>query len=448
MKTTLRSIALSTAFLLTTTLALQAGPALVGNKGLTGQKLDGDAIKAVLLGKKATLGNDRVVIVIAKSSDTQDAFLKQHVGMTTDQFQTHWRRLFMSGGGSAPKVVNDEAAAVKLVAETAGAIAVADSGKAEGLTVLAGIDPAKSPVQTRCETTKHNVIIIDRRRMPLLPPALPNHEHIQTQSIRGHLSDHSVVGRFAPGFLGGPRRDSVAGLPAGLRRYRGLEHEGIPSLAHVAALKQNLNLYRLHSYELMFVQESERAAKATQADNIHRENLDLLAKLKKLFPSGQGQQLVADVESSLTNYVGTMTRVRGGMEKDFAAAMQMLDKEVPPQVNRLSEVAASLEAYCGKVATDRVGETVSGFALIRKTALGFGSASIAFSALVLGLVMLSSHRIRQRLAVLVDRLPKVRSKCITRPARSRPPAIHWPKVRANKRLRWRKPALRLKKWRP
>lgn len=116
---------------------LQAGPVLVGNKGLDGQKLDDDAIKATLLGKKATLGNTRVVIVIAKSSANQDAFLKDHVGMTTDQFQTFWRRLFMTGGGTAPKVVETEADAAKLVAETAGAIAVGDSAKVEGLAVLA-----------------------------------------------------------------------------------------------------------------------------------------------------------------------------------------------------------------------------------------------------------------------------------------------------------------------
>ncbi len=129
-------MALSAALYLATAV-LQAGPVLVGHKGLEGQKLDDDAIKATLLGKKATLGNTRVVIVIAKSSANQEAFLKEHVGMTTDQFQTFWRRLFMTGGGTAPKVVESEADAVKLVAETAGAIAVGDSGKVEGLAVLA-----------------------------------------------------------------------------------------------------------------------------------------------------------------------------------------------------------------------------------------------------------------------------------------------------------------------
>jgi hypothetical protein len=117
--------------------SLHAVPALIGNAGLNGQSLDADGIKAVLLGKKITVGDARVVIVIAKESATQDAFLQSHVGMTTSQFQNHWRRLFMTGGGSAPKIVETEAEACKLVAETAGAVTVADSASAGALVVLA-----------------------------------------------------------------------------------------------------------------------------------------------------------------------------------------------------------------------------------------------------------------------------------------------------------------------
>jgi 6-phosphofructokinase len=120
-----------------TALALHAEPALVGNKVLTGQALDAETVKAVLLGKKTTIGDTRVIIVIAKSSDAQDQFLQQSIGMNTSQFQNHWRRLFMTGGGSAPKIVETDADACKLASETAGAIAIADKTKADGLQVLA-----------------------------------------------------------------------------------------------------------------------------------------------------------------------------------------------------------------------------------------------------------------------------------------------------------------------
>ena len=124
------------AFVAATVVALRAEPALLGNKALGGQTLDSEAVKAVLLGKKVALGDTRVVIVIAKAGAAQDAFLQSHVGMTTSQFQNHWRRLFMTGGGTAPKIVETEAEAIKLAAETPGAVVIADSAAAGGLAVL------------------------------------------------------------------------------------------------------------------------------------------------------------------------------------------------------------------------------------------------------------------------------------------------------------------------
>lgn len=117
--------------------AVRAESALLGNKALAGQTLDADAVKAVLLGKKVTIGDKRVVIVIGKTGEAQDKFLQQFLGMTSSQFQTHWRRLFMTGGGSAPKIVDNEEAAVQLVSETPGAIAMVDKAKAADLPVLA-----------------------------------------------------------------------------------------------------------------------------------------------------------------------------------------------------------------------------------------------------------------------------------------------------------------------
>jgi hypothetical protein len=117
--------------------ALQASPALVGHPGLAGQTLDADGVKAVLLGKKVTLGGTRVVIVMARTGDTQNLFLQSRLGMTTSQFQNHWRRLFMTGGGTAPKIVDTEAEARKLAVETPGAVVIIDTAGAAGLTVLA-----------------------------------------------------------------------------------------------------------------------------------------------------------------------------------------------------------------------------------------------------------------------------------------------------------------------
>jgi len=119
-------------------LAARAEAVLAGNPGIAGQTLDAEGIKAVLLGKKPMLGNVRVVVIIAKTGDAQEAFLKDRVGMSASQFQTHWRRLFMTGGGTAPKIVETEAEACKLAAETPGGVVIADRAAIGGLAVLAG----------------------------------------------------------------------------------------------------------------------------------------------------------------------------------------------------------------------------------------------------------------------------------------------------------------------
>lgn len=129
-----RLLLLTASFVLGT--SLSAAPLLAGHSGLQGQKLDDDGVKAVLLGKRISIGDTRVVVVIAKSSAAQDAFLKSAVSMTTSQFQNHWRRLFMTGGGTAPKIVENEAEAIKLAAETPGAVVMADSAAAASLSVL------------------------------------------------------------------------------------------------------------------------------------------------------------------------------------------------------------------------------------------------------------------------------------------------------------------------
>jgi hypothetical protein len=117
--------------------ALRAAPGLAGHANLAGQTLDADGVRAVLLGKRITLGGTRVIIILARTGDAQNTFLQSRLGMTTSQFQNHWRRLFMTGGGTAPKIVETEADARKLAAETPGAIVMTESANAAGLVVLA-----------------------------------------------------------------------------------------------------------------------------------------------------------------------------------------------------------------------------------------------------------------------------------------------------------------------
>lgn len=116
---------------------LSAAPVLVGNSSLDGVSLNEADVKAVLLGKKVSLNGKRVVIVIAKSSDDQEAFLKGKVGKTGSQFNNHWRRLFMTGGGTSPTQVSDAAEVVSKISKTAGAVGIVDESVAGELLIIA-----------------------------------------------------------------------------------------------------------------------------------------------------------------------------------------------------------------------------------------------------------------------------------------------------------------------
>ena len=136
MKNTFSKIALAALFA-ASAVSINAAPAMLGHQGLNGHSLDAETVKAVLLGKKVAIGDSRVVIVLAKNGEAQETFLKARVGMTTSQFQNHWRRLFMTGGGTAPKIVESEADAIKLAGETAGGVVIADTAAATALVILA-----------------------------------------------------------------------------------------------------------------------------------------------------------------------------------------------------------------------------------------------------------------------------------------------------------------------
>ncbi len=190
----------------------------------------------------------------------------------------------------------------------------------------------------------------------------------------------------------------------GVVAVSGLENEGLPSLASVAALESNLNLYRLRSYELMFVAEEQRPAKAAQADALHQTQLELLAKLQLLITDPDGRSDLQKLETGLTNYVAVMARVRGAIDKDFQGAMEILDKEVPQRVKELDLGAKLVKEHCTDFAAVRTQQTVKAFADTKKVVLALGTSSAGFAAMVLLLVTISSHRIRRALTELAGRL--------------------------------------------
>lgn len=113
-------------------LPASAAPALIGNKALEKEKLDGATLKAVFLGKKVAWDTGgRVVLAVLKSGPAADEFLQKAVEMNASAFNNYWRRLAMTGGGSAPKAFDKEEDLRKFVAETPGAIGFVDGNNTD-----------------------------------------------------------------------------------------------------------------------------------------------------------------------------------------------------------------------------------------------------------------------------------------------------------------------------
>jgi ABC-type phosphate transport system substrate-binding protein len=114
-----------------------AAPAMIGNKNVATEKLDSATVKAVFLGKKVSWdGAGRVTLAVLKGGPVADEFLKGAVEMTASAFNNHWRRLAMTGGGTAPKSFDKEEDLRKFVAETPGAIGFVDSGSADASVAI------------------------------------------------------------------------------------------------------------------------------------------------------------------------------------------------------------------------------------------------------------------------------------------------------------------------
>ena len=193
----------------------------------------------------------------------------------------------------------------------------------------------------------------------------------------------------------------------GVSAVTGLENEGLPSLRLLASLQDGLDIYRLHSYELMFSQDKDRAAKIAETDAVLQKNTQTLQNLNKLYPIGDGHQHVTALQASFDDYVKTMTQIRGQIDTNFAGAMKLLDQDVPPKVKQLNDAGDAVNRYCSKVADEGAALTVQSFGSIRQAVLLLGSISLGFALLAAVLVTLNALRISGTLHSLAATLGPV-----------------------------------------
>jgi ABC-type phosphate transport system substrate-binding protein len=141
MKHSLLRLCACAALALAAGLTASAAPVLIAHKNVSAEKIDSATVKAVFLGKKVAWdGAGRVVLAVLKAGPVAEEIYKEHAGMNASAFNNHWRRLAMTGGGTAPKAFDTEDELRKFVAETPGAIGFADSATVDA--TVATLTPA------------------------------------------------------------------------------------------------------------------------------------------------------------------------------------------------------------------------------------------------------------------------------------------------------------------
>ncbi len=95
---------------------------LVANVDVPGTTLDVGSVEKVFLGKTSSVGNKKIEVTTLKGGDVHDAFLKNYIKKTANQFKNSWKKLVFSGKAKMPKEFATEKEMVAYIAKTSGAI--------------------------------------------------------------------------------------------------------------------------------------------------------------------------------------------------------------------------------------------------------------------------------------------------------------------------------------
>ena len=95
---------------------------VIGNKNISENSLSNSEIKKISLGRIVKLSDNTPVHFVTLEGDVHREFLKTYIKRSTSQYKNHWRKMIFTGKGCKPKCFKTEAALIRYVSQTDGAI--------------------------------------------------------------------------------------------------------------------------------------------------------------------------------------------------------------------------------------------------------------------------------------------------------------------------------------
>ncbi len=107
--------------------------AIVANPAVGATSVSKADLKRIYTGKKTQLGSGKVVpIMLTESNPAAAAFLQEVLGMSGAEYKKFWVDAQIKGEGSAPMTQKSSGAAVAIVSELPGGIAVVEKSAVGG----------------------------------------------------------------------------------------------------------------------------------------------------------------------------------------------------------------------------------------------------------------------------------------------------------------------------
>jgi len=191
---------------------------------------------------------------------------------------------------------------------------------------------------------------------------------------------------------------------SGMKTVAAMEHQGLPTLNGLALLQQDLAIYRLNAYEYLFAQEGEKAGRAKAVQDIAAQTHAELENIKTLLPEDEGRRLASNLENAFAGLDTEFRKVQNLEDSDFAGAMKVMDRDIPPLTGRVTAAADAFSDYAYHISVGRANATFDSFGWIRNNAIMFGAANIAVAFGAVMFVLLAARRSRAQLSQTMARL--------------------------------------------